>query len=113
MFKTLIVLVLMCGAAHAADQDGRYSQSQHHDWVKSLHSPAGAWCCDISDGHALVDADWRSHGEGYQVNLRGAWLDVPKDAVIMEPNRIGQVIVWFYETNGKITVTCFLPGALT
>lgn len=96
-----------------ADLDGRYTQSPNHEWVKSLHSPAGSWCCDISDGHALVDADWRTEGGRYQVKVSDVWVTVPDDAVITEPNRIGQTIVWFMFSGGKPFVTCFLPGALT
>jgi hypothetical protein len=99
--------------AYPKDLDGKYGQLPGHDWVKSLHSPAGAWCCDISDGRALVDADWRSKDGHYQVKLREQWLDVPDDAVIGEPNRLGQTIVWLIYRNGEPAVNCFLPGAMT
>jgi hypothetical protein len=108
----ILVFLYSVDLSHGADADGRYTQSQHHDWVRSLHSPAGSWCCDISDGHALVDADWRSSGDRYQVKVSDDWVDVPKDAVIAEPNRLGQTIVWFINRDGKPVVTCFLPGAL-
>lgn len=116
----LAALIAFMFATHAADTDGRYAQSPNREWVKSLHSPAGSWCCDISDGHALVDADWEvilltvkppiTH---YRVRIEGNWIDVPSDAVIPEPNKIGQTIVWFVHQNGKPVVTCFLPGALS
>jgi len=57
--------------------------------------------------------DWRSQGGRYQVRLSDAWIDVPDDAVIPEPNRIGQTVVWFVHQNGKPVVTCFLAGALS
>jgi hypothetical protein len=109
----LIVLLYSVKISPASDDDGRYAQSPNHDWVKSLHSPAGMWCCDISDGRALVDADWRSHDGHYQVRLREDWIDVPEDAVITEPNRIGQTIVWFGYRDGNPIVNCFLPGSMT
>jgi hypothetical protein len=108
---TLLAAALACSYAWPRDLDGRYAQSEHHEWVKSLHSPGGAWCCDISDGRALLDADWQSKGGHYQVKLRDDWLDVPDDAVIGEPNKLGQTIVWMQYKNGEPVVVCFLPGA--
>lgn len=97
--------------AFPRDLDGRYANSPDHEWVKSLHSPRGAWCCDLADGHTVLDADWQSKDGHYQVRLEGGWVDVPEDAVIGEPNKIGQTIVWMYRVNGEPVVTCFLPGS--
>jgi hypothetical protein len=110
IFLTVLLLASI-PRGHARDLDGRYADSPNHEWVKSLHSPAGLWCCDISDGRALVDADWRSHDGHYQVKLNGEWLDVPDSAVIGEPNRLGQAIVWFGYRDGVAVVNCFLGGA--
>ena len=30
----------------------------------------------------------------YRVRLEGEWYDVPDDAVITEPNRVGRTMVW-------------------
>ena len=109
----LIALLFSIRISPARDDEGRYATSPNHEWVKSLHSPAGAWCCDISDGRALVDADWRSRDGHYQIRLREDWLDVPDSAVIKEPNRIGQVIVWLTYRDGFPVVNCFLLGAMT
>jgi hypothetical protein len=111
--RLAILLIALClSPAHSKDLEGKYAQSPNHDWVKGLHSKTGAWCCDITDGRALVDADWRSFEGHYQVKYQDMWLDVPESSVITEPNRLGQTIVWFYFNNGVPSVTCFLPGVM-
>ena len=30
----------------------------------------------------------------YRVRIEGDWVDVPEDAVITEPNRVGRTMVW-------------------
>jgi hypothetical protein len=97
-------------SAKARDADGRYAQSENHEWFKALHSPAGSWCCDISDGHAITEAEWRSRDGHYQVLIDAAWIDVPDDAVITEPNKDGRTVVWFRHQDGVPVVTCFMPG---
>ena len=113
MAIVLGILALGISYAYPKDLTGRYAQSPDHEWVKSLHSPRGAWCCDLADGRTVLDADWRSKDGQYQVRIEGVWIDVPDDAVIGEPNKIGQTIVWMYRVNGSPIVTCFLPGSMT
>ena len=107
----LFMLGVFVSHAWPRDLTGKYAQSPDHEWVKSLHSPRGAWCCDLADGHTVLDADWQSKDSHYQVRIEGNWIDVPEDAVIGEPNKIGQTIVWMYRVNGEPVVTCFLPGS--
>lgn len=118
IFLAVILLIVLAmfihhRAAHARDLDGQYAQSDNHDWVKSLHSPAGMWCCDISDGRTLLDADWRSSEGHYQVRYKDQWLDVKEDAVITQPNRLGRTMAWIGWHDGEAFVTCFLPGPMT
>ena len=104
--RYLLLVAFLATPALARDQTG-----EHHDWVHGLHSPAGAWCCDISDGHTITDADWQTKNGRYQVRIDREWIDVPEGAVIGEPNRIGVTIVWYYRMDGNPVVTCFLPGS--
>lgn len=41
------------------------------------------------------------------------WIDVPDDAVITEPNRVGRTMVWPIKGTLGITIRCFLPGSMT
>ena len=109
----LLILLLAWSYAYPRDPQHQYDSSPNHEWVKSLHSPRGDWCCDITDGHAVLDADWDSKDGHYRVRVEGQWVDVPDSAVIAEPNRLGQTIVWLTHVSGVPIVTCFLPGALT
>lgn len=91
-------------------------------WWDSLHANGGnVPCCDIADGQKVEDVDWdtisvaSADGQAqvrYRVRLNGQWIVVPPEAVVTEPNRFGQAVVWPYtDFQGKTQVRCFLPGA--
>ncbi len=63
-------------------------------------------------GTAISDADWESGGGRYRVRIGGEWVDVPDDAVISEPNRVGRTMVWPRGYLG-LTIRCFMPGSMT
>jgi hypothetical protein len=104
--------VLVTMNAQARD-DGRYANSLLKAWFDSLHSKSGGACCSNADGLALSDVDWDTKDGHYRVRLDGAWIDVPADAVITEPNRAGRTMVWSYYVQGRPTIRCFLPGTMT
>ena len=81
-------------------------------WFESLKSGRGP-CCSDADGSALSDVDWKSGSGHYLVRLEGEWVDVPDDAVIKEPNRVGRTMVWPIYREGKPVVRCFMPGSMT
>jgi hypothetical protein len=97
-----------------ARDDGRYANSNPElkAWFDSLKSGKGP-CCSDADGTALSDVDWESSSGHYRVRLEGQWIDVPDDAVITTPNRIGRTMVWPMYRDGKITPRCFMPGSMT
>jgi hypothetical protein len=70
-------------------------------------------CCSDADGMSLSDVDWVSHDGHYRVQIRGEWVDVPDDAVITEPNRAGQTMVWPTWLDGHPQVRCFMPGTMS
>ena len=37
-------------------------------------------------------------------------IDVPDDALITEPNRVGRTMVWPLRFAGQIFIRCFMPG---
>jgi hypothetical protein len=41
------------------------------------------------------------------------WVDVPDEAVITEPNRIGRTMVWPIRGYLGLTIRCFMPGSMT
>lgn len=81
-------------------------------WFDSLRSGKGP-CCSDADGTALSDVDWESSGGHYRVRLEGEWVEVPDDAVITVPNRIGRTMVWPMYKDGMPTPRCFMPGSMT
>ncbi len=100
---------LLSSPAQARD-DGRYAGSPLKPWFDQLKSPRGR-CCSDADGRALSDPDWEMAGGHYRVRLEGEWVDVPDDALVDEPNRYGQAMVWPYHADGKPMILCFMPGA--
>ena len=73
--------------------DGRYANSPLKQWFDSLKSGKGP-CCSDADGSAVSDVDWESKSGRYRVRIEGEWHEVPEDAVITEPNRVGRTMVW-------------------
>jgi hypothetical protein len=112
---TIGVAMLLLGLAaqlgHARD-DGRYAGSPLKPWFDSLKSGKGP-CCSDADGSAVSDVDWESKDGHYRVRLDGEWIDVPEDAVITEPNRVGRTMVWPLRGYLGVSIRCFMPGSMT
>jgi hypothetical protein len=108
--------VLMAAASHLvqARDRGQFANSnpEMKAWFDSLKSGKGP-CCSDADGTALSDVDWESHGGHYRVRIEGDWVDVPEEAVITEPNRIGRTMVWPIRGYLGVTIRCFMPGSMT
>lgn len=96
----------------ARDPDGRYANSPLKQWFDSLRSGKGP-CCSDADGSAVSDVDWESKNGRYRVRIEGEWFDVPEDAVITEPNRVGRTMVWPIKGYQGLTIRCFMPGSMT
>lgn len=118
------LLVFLIGMLPAAARDrGQYASTSPEvkAWFDKLRSGNGP-CCSDADGTALSDADWVSINDPnkptvhYRVMIDKKWWDVPDDAVITEPNIVGHVMVWPVYYRGydgdRITIRCFMPGAL-
>jgi len=91
------------------------------DWFMSLQSKKGP-CCDGMDALHLKDVDWESQNkESSHIRVRIpatsmddttlAWVDVPDDAVITEPNKDGSTLVWPMYGYMGVSVRCFMFGA--
>src|SRR6266568_3194353 len=112
MMKTSILVftfgILVAGFVSAvqARDDGRYSQSPLKQWFDSLKSGKGP-CCSDADGYALSDVDWESGNGHYRVRIDGEWYEVPDDAVITEPNRVGRTMVWPMRGYQGLSIRCF------
>jgi hypothetical protein len=121
-FFLISVAVLIAAASSPAfgrDPDGRYKDSPLHDWFEHLASRKGP-CCSFADGNVVQDADWESRDGHYRVRVprapnseNGIWVEVPDDAVITEPNRAGQTMVWPSYTYQGVSIRCFMPGSMT
>ena len=108
----LLMLPLASDPGQARDPDGRYANSPLKQWFDSLKSGKGP-CCSDADGSAVSDVDWESKGGHYRVRIEGEWHDVPEDAVITEPNRVGRTMVWPIKGYQGLSIRCFMPGSMT
>jgi hypothetical protein len=111
MIRIFIIAALLATPAFAHD-DGRYSGSPLKGWFDGLHSGKGP-CCSYADGEVVADPDWTFEQGHYRVLLDGAWIEVPDDAVITEPNRAGRTMVWPYRGPSGVEIRCFMPGTMT
>src|ERR1700760_2715775 len=110
----LVLSALAAPSMQARDLDGRYAAQNPdlHQWFETLRSGKGP-CCSDADGSAVSDVDWKTAGNHYRVRLDGVWLDVPDEAVITEPNRIGRTMVWPIRGYLGTSIRCFMPGSMT
>ena len=108
----VLMLPLATYPGQARDPDGRYANSPLKQWFDSLKSGKGP-CCSDADGTAVSDVDWESGNGHYRVRIEGDWVDVPDEAVITEPNRVGRTMVWPIRGYGGLTIRCFIPGSMT
>jgi hypothetical protein len=104
---------LACHLGHARDR-GQFANANPElkAWFEGLRSAKGP-CCSDADGTAVSDVDWQSGNGHYRVRLDGEWIDVPDEAVISEPNRIGRTMVWPIRGYLGLTIRCFMPGSMT
>jgi hypothetical protein len=108
-----LYMVAFATIGHAEDLNGHWNKMdpQMHAWFESLHSKQNGACCSQADGRTVAASDWGIKDGHYWVTLDGKKLPVPDEAVVTDPNRFGQAIVWPYYYGGELTVRCFLPGA--
>jgi hypothetical protein len=99
--------VVLCTPALAHDP----SHPELNDWFNKLQSCRGL-CCSFADGFAVSDVDWESKDGHYRVRLENIWIDVPDDALITVPNRVGRTMVWPLRFEGQILIRCFMPGSM-
>ena len=109
----LLLVVLASQLGHARDR-GQFASSNPEikAWFDSLRSGKGP-CCSDADGSAVSDVDWQSGNGHYRVRIEGEWIDVPDEAVITEPNRVGRTMVWPIRGYGGLTIRCFMPGSMS
>jgi len=105
-------MALLLGLVSQFSYAHDHSRPDLNAWFDSLKSGKGP-CCSVADGTAIADADWESTRGHYRVRIEGEWYDVPDDAVITEPNRVGRTMVWPIKGWGGMTIRCFMPGAMT
>jgi hypothetical protein len=113
----LVIILVVLQSAYARDPDGRFANSPLKPWFEKLTSGKGP-CCSDADGSVVLDSDWESKDGHYRVRIKDKWWDVPAEAVITEPNKVGRTMVWpiyYWNSNSldRIDIRCFLPGAMT
>ena len=127
-----VVLGLMRHAHSHYSDEWKDLSPEMRSWFQGLHSPGmgGQPCCDGADGHHVADIDWDTQCDTiagqetchYRVRLNKEWVDVPDNAVIHQPNRYGQAVVWpgqnaaapdgyYRDAKGHIVIRCFIAGA--
>jgi hypothetical protein len=108
-----LLLPLASHFGHARDR-GQFANAtpELKAWFEGLKSGKGP-CCSDADGTAVSDVDWESGNGHYRVRLDGEWVDVPDEAVITQPNRVGRTMVWPLRGYLGLTIRCFMPGSMT
>ena len=100
--------------AHSRD-NGQYAQvdPEVKAWVKGLRNKSGGGCCDTADGYP-AEAEWDVGASKFRVRIDGKWLDVPENAILDGPNKLGYAMVWYIADDvGQPMIICFIPGTLS
>jgi hypothetical protein len=108
------LLIALVAPPAAARDRGQFvnSSPEMKAWFDGLRSGKGP-CCSDADGSAVSDVDWETRNGHYRVRIDGEWVDVPDEAVITEPNRVGRTMVWPIRGYFGIAIRCFMPGSMT
>jgi hypothetical protein len=85
------------------------------------HPELKAWFESLRSGGAVLLRRRRHCGQRPRLAIRqwalvrldGEWIDVPDEAVITEPNRVGRTMVWPLLGYMGTTIRCFMPGGVT
>src|SRR5262249_45991956 len=96
-----LMIALLSGVALAADcaarDHGQYGNVDPaiREWVQSLTDKTGQGCCATADGYP-AEYEWDTVGNRYKVRIDGQWYEVPAEAVVDEPNKLGYATVWYW-----------------
>jgi hypothetical protein len=112
-------LLLAAAVILIRDPTGKWAGDPLQPWFESLRNSAGMYCCARADGHPLDDGEWDIKDNSYRVFVKGKWIVVPDDALILAPNKFGKAIVWLADQGelapSDITfsnlIMCFIPGS--
>lgn len=107
------IALLLAAASPALSFDSEQYEGidpKIRDWFKSVRSPHGVPCCDVSDGHRTA-YDQRPDNH-YWVPIDGEWVQVPAEAVIYNAgNPVGEAVVWYVRQGpDSVYIRCFVPG---
>lgn len=99
----LLIFGIVSFVGHANGQTLR-------EWFDSLKNQRGEVCCFNFDGQSVDDLGWKIERGKYHVWYNGAWNEIPDEAVVTVPNRLGRAHIWM---RGDGSVRCFIPGPLS
>ena len=104
--RYIVAFILLVSVPAFARDDGRYAQSPLKAWFDSLKSKKGL-CCAEADGR---DTEYDIRKDKYWVPVNGVWTQVPDEALLTEPNKVGRTMLWLDPLE---RIRCFIPGSGT
>lgn len=114
MIRAILLLLTLSSCANLAPVLAHdHSRPHLNEWLKSLHSKGGAWCCNGDDTDEIEDWDTKGTGGNYRVKWQGQWYDVPDTALVEGSNKSGAPLLWMSKGYMAPAVRCFMPGVLT
>ena len=115
--KLAVTILLISVTASLAVDNGQFKDVPENikSWFKSIKSPNGVPCCDISDGHRT---QWDIRQDDYWIPVplnEQEWIKIPKEAIVYNAgNPTGDAVVWWtpLSTNpGGVYIRCFVSGS--
>jgi hypothetical protein len=103
----LFLLSVLAGAAFGQPPAGADPNSPLGLWYRSLTAPySGGSCCSVADCRPV---EARLVGEGWEIRVRGIWIEVPPSVVLKRDNPDGRPIACIFAGD----ILCFVPPPAT
>jgi hypothetical protein len=121
MHRLMIAVILAALGFAARAHDGVSHANLDPDernWFGDQKIPEGPnrgnSCCSQADGDYAEEDIRDGHYWARWALTKGAWIEVPDEAVIRKPNLHGRAAVWWGGDtyNKTIYIRCFIAGAL-
>ena len=107
----LLLALPFAVAAHIHPEQGA-RLTPHNDWLNRQRAVDGTKCCDEHDTEILTDFRWRIVGGRYEVEIGGAWVEIPPGRMLRpnpdDPTPYAEALL--FRTGSSIW--CFQPAPL-
>jgi len=111
MIRAALAISLFCAVPAVARDGGRYANSPHNDWFRSLKQPGSEIsCCDVSDCRPV---EARTVAGKWEAEIENRWVEVPPAKILQsKSNPLGRAVACYWANGETIQWFCFVVPPL-